>query len=159
MSPCLIGILTLALFAGQVQAEARAPGINLAQDAADFGVSDIEVRSVKSLDPTSINFEVSQAAGKGEKWPKEAILVALRVVGEGLKGASKTIEVRTPPECQETATIIVTGAGYLDDAIGGERWRLWLSKEAAGNWRVKRVLWAQLCNRSGQRFYSGEKCP
>jgi hypothetical protein len=50
--------------AGQVQADARPPGTSPAQDSADFGVSGIEVRSVKSLDITAINSEVSQAAYK-----------------------------------------------------------------------------------------------
>ena len=116
------------LLTGQTQVAARPPGSNPAQDLADFGVSGIEVRSVKSLDTTAINSEISQAAGKGEKWPQEAVLVALKMAGAGLKGSSKIIEVQTPPESQETATITVTESGYLDDAVGGERWRLWLSK-------------------------------
>jgi hypothetical protein len=153
------GILASLLLTGQTQVAARPPGTNPAQDLADFGVSGIEVRSVKSLDITAINSEISQAAGKGEKWPQEAVLVALKMVGAGLKGSSKTIEVRTPPESQETATITVTESGYLDDAVGGERWRLWLAKGTDGSWNIQRVLWAQLCQRPGGRYYSAEKCP
>ena len=37
-----------------------------AQDRKDFGVMDIEVQSVKTLDPKKLNAEVSKAAGKGE---------------------------------------------------------------------------------------------
>ena len=155
-----LGVILLAvLLTGQTRVEARPPWSLQPQDPADFGMSDIEVRSVKSLDTIDINSEVSQAAGKGEKWPQEAVLVALKIVGQGLKGSTKIIEVRTPPESQETATITVTESGYLDDSIGGERWRLWLSKGVDGTWSVKRVLWAQLCQRPGGRYYSAEKCP
>jgi hypothetical protein len=51
---------------------------------------------------------------------------------EPVKGSTKIIEVRTLPESQETATITVTESGYLDDAVGGERWRLWLAKGTNG---------------------------
>ena len=130
------------------------------QDHTDFGIiAGIEVQSVKSLDPSPLNKEISQAHRRGEAWPKEAILVALKFVGEGLKGNSKIIDARTPPETQETATITITESGYLDDAIRGERWRLWLIKKADGTWIINRALWAQLCDRPGRRFYSSERCP
>jgi hypothetical protein len=126
---------------------------------ADFGVSDIEVQSVKTLDAGKLDAEVNQAAGKGQTWARDAVLVALKFTGSGLKGNTKTIEVRTPPEQRDEATITVTESGYLDDAISGERWRLWLKKGADGAWTIKRALWAQLCDRPGRRFYSAEKCP
>ncbi len=125
----------------------------------DFGVSDIKVQSVKTLDPGKLNAEVSRAAGKGETWTKDAALVALKFAGSGLKGHTKIIEVRTPPEQRDAATITITESGYLDDAISGERWRLWLEKGANGTWTIQRALWAQLCDRPGRRFYSAEKCP
>jgi hypothetical protein len=76
-----------------------------------------------------------------------------------MKGHTKIIEVKTPPEQRDTATITVTGSGYLDDAISGERWRIWLKKGATSTWTIHRALWAQLCARPGRRFYSAEKCP
>jgi hypothetical protein len=131
-----------------------------AQDLAAFGILEgIEVQSVQTLDPNKLNAEISQAFSKGEIWPKESVLVALKFVGEGLKGNSKIIDARTPPETQETATITITESGYLDDAIRGERWRLWLVKKADGTWIINRALWAQLCDRPGRRFYSSERCP
>ena len=130
-----------------------------AQPIADFGVSDIEVQSVKTLGTDKLNAKVRKAAGKGEKWTRDAVLVALECVGAGLKGNTKVINVRTPPEQRDSATITVTESGYLDDAIGGERWRLWLVKGANGTWTVQRALWAQLCSRPGRRFYSAEACP
>ena len=129
------------------------------QELEDFGVSGIEVRSVKILDTGKLNAEASRAAGKGETWPQDAVLVALKFAGAGLKGHTKLIEVRTPAEQRDAATITVTESGYLDDAISGERWRLWLAKGADGVWTIQRALWAQLCSRPGQRFYSAEKCP
>ena len=129
-------------------------------DRADFGVSSgIEVQSIKSLDPSASNEKISQAYRKGEAWPKEMILVALKFVGAGLKGNTKNIEVSTPPETQDTATITITESGYLDDAVAGERWRLWMTKKVDGSWIIKRALWAQLCSRPGHRFYSVERCP
>lgn len=131
-----------------------------AQDLSAFGILEgIEVQSVQTLDPNKLNAEISQAFSKGEIWPKESVLVALKFVGEGLKGNSKIIDALTPPETQETATITITESGYLDDAIRGERWRLWLAKKADGTWIINRVLWAQLCDRPGRRFYSAERCP
>jgi hypothetical protein len=129
-------------------------------DHADFAApAGIEVQSVQTLDPNKLNAEISQAFSKGEIWPKESVLVALKFVGEGLKGNSKIIDARTPPETQETATITITESGYLDDAIRGERWRLWLVKKADGTWIINRALWALLCDRPGRRFYSAERCP
>ena len=135
------------------------PDKSSVRDREDFGLSDIEVRSVKTLDVNQLNTGISEAAGKGGTWTRDAVLVALKFVGAGLKGNTKIIDVRTPPESQDIATITVTESGYPDDAIGGERWRLWLSKSPKGAWTIQRALWAQLCQRPGRRFYSAEKCP
>ncbi len=134
------------------------PKISL-QDLRDFGVTGIRVLCVKALDTGKLNAEIQEAAVKGEAWTKEAVPVALRFAGAGLKGHTTTIEVRTPPEERRTATITITAAGYLDDAVGGERWRLWLAQGSDGVWTIKRALWAQLCQRAGRRFYSAEPCP
>ena len=131
-----------------------------AQERADFGVTaGVETHSVKNLDPNEVNVEIRQAFSNGEIWPKEAAFVALKFVGAGLKGNTKIIEVRTSPETQETATVTITESGYLDDAVAGERWRLWLTKKADETWNINTVLWAQLCSRPGRRFYSAGRCP
>jgi len=137
----------------------KASSPSSAPEIGDFGVAGLEVRSVKALDTGQLNAEVSRAADKGETWTQDAIMVALKFVGSGLKGHTKIIEVRTPPEQRDRATITVTESGYLDDAVSGERWKLWLEKSAAGAWTIKRALWARLCDRPGRRFYSAEKCP
>lgn len=131
---------------------------SMAQVIADFGVTDIEVRSVKTLDVATANAGIREAVRKGEHWPREALTVALQLVGPGLKGHAKVIEVRTPPEQRDSATITVTESGYPDDAVGGERWRLWLVK-GTDAWTIQRGLWAQLCSRPGRRFYTAEPCP
>lgn len=105
------------------KAEKSPPQSSSSLDYQDFGVSGIEVRSVKSLDTGKLNVEISQAAAKGEAWTKEAVLVALKVTGTDLQGHTKIMEVKTPPEQRDTATITVTASGYPDDAVGGERWR------------------------------------
>jgi len=65
------------------------------------------------------NQEIAIASKGGEAWPQQAVLVALKLTGEGLRGHTKIIEVQTPPEQRDAATITVTESGYLDDAIGG----------------------------------------
>jgi hypothetical protein len=135
------------------------PQASPAQVVADFGVSGIEVQSVKTLDTDKLNAEVRKAASQGENWAKDAVLVSLRFVGAGMKGHTKIIDVRTPSEQRDTATITVTESGYMDDAVSGERWRLWLVKDSDGAWTIQKALWAQLCARPGRRFYSAEKCP
>jgi hypothetical protein len=141
------------------KAKKVSPQTSPAQAIADFGVPGIEVQSVKTLDTNKLNTEVRKAISKGENWTKDAVLVTLKFAGSGLKGHTKIIEIRTPPEQRDAATITVSESGYLDDAISGERWRLWLKKDANGTWTIERALWAQLCDRPGRRFYSAEKCP
>jgi hypothetical protein len=154
-----IGLIALAMIMAVTSAGVKTVHCQEAARAKDFGVTGIEVQSVKTLDTKKLNAEVRKAAGKGETWTREPVLVVLKFVGAGLKGNRKIIDVSTPPENQESATITVTESGYLDDAIGGERWRLWLQKSPEGIWTIQRALWAQLCNRPGHRFYSAERCP
>jgi ecotin len=137
----------------------KADRTNTARDLTDFGISDIAVQSVQTVDPAGFNTEISKAFFKGESWPRDAILVALKFVGEGFRGNTKIIDARTAPESRETATITVTESGYPDDAVGGERWRMWLTKKANGVWIIDRVLRARLCDRPGRRFYSAGQCP
>ena len=132
---------------------------SLARNIEDFNVADVEVRSVKSLNVEKLNQKIREARQKGNTWPNQAVLVALKCTSEGLKGNTKTIDVRTPPEQRNEAVVTVTESGYLDDAISGERWKVWLAKEPKGTWTVKRVLWAQLCDRPTHRYYSAEPCP
>ena len=134
------------------------PQKGAAKEISDFGVSDIEVQSVKTLDHDKLNAEVRTSASKGENWTKDAVLVAFKVAGSGLKGHTKIIEVRTPPEQRDNATITITESGHLDDAVSGERWKVWLQKGTDGTWIIKQALWAQLWSRPGKRFYSAEKC-
>ena len=132
---------------------------SLARNLEDFNVADVEVRSVKSLNVEQLNQKIREARQKGHTWPNQAVLVALKCTSEDLKGHTKNIEVRTPPEQRNEAVITITESGYLDDAISGERWKVWLTKEPKGTWTVKRVLWAQLCDRPTHRYYSAEACP
>jgi ecotin len=143
---------------GKVPAS-NADRTSTARDLADFGVSDMPVQSVQNIDPARFNGEIGRAFVKGESWPRDAILVALKFVGEGFRGNTKIIEAHTKPETGETATITVTESGFPDDAVGGERWRLWLTKKADGVWKIDRVLRASLCDRPGRRFYSTGRCP
>jgi hypothetical protein len=132
---------------------------DMAAAIKDFGVTELEVRSVQALDHQQFNGQVQAAAARGEAWPQEAILVALQVVGAQIRGHTKIVEVRTPPENQSTAEITITERGYPDDAVAGARWRLWLTREATGIWRLQRVLWANLCSRPGRQFYAATPCP
>jgi|GEM_PF-6953763 len=131
----------------------------MAEAIKAFGVTDLEVQSVQALDHQKFNSRIEEAAARGEKWPQEAILVALQFVGAQIRGHTKIVAVRTPPESQSTAEITVTETGYPDDAVAGSRWRLWLTRELTGIWKLQRVLWAQLCSRPGRQFYSASPCP
>ncbi|MEJ2093094.1 MAG: hypothetical protein P8X65_12965 [Syntrophobacterales bacterium] len=106
-----------------------------------------------------LNQEIAAAKQSGKAWPQQAVLVALKCSTEGLKGRAKVIEVHTPPEQRQEAVVTVTESGYLDDAISGERWRLWLAQDPEGIWTVKRALWAQLCQRPTHKYYSAAACP
>ena len=145
----------------ELVAAAAEPSANpsKAKDIKDFGVKDVEVRSVQSLKVDKLNQEIAAARQGGQAWPQQAVLVALKCSTEGLKGHTKLIEVRTPPEQRNEAVVTITESGYLDDAIGGERWRLWLAQDPEGTWTVKRALWAQLCQRPSHKYYAAEACP
>ena len=141
------------------EAPESSPASYASEDIKAFGVVGISVKSVKPLDVEKTNQEIASAAQKEEAWTKQAVLIALRFTGEDIKGHTKDIEVRTPPEQHNMATVTVTESGYPDDAVGGERWRLWLEKGPAGAWTITKALWARLCSRPGQQFYSAERCP
>lgn len=155
---CRLGGLLVALVA-LAAVPIDLAGEDMAQAIADFGVTDLPVRSVRTLATTACHAQVRQAMAQGETWPRQAIFVALRCIGADLRGHTTVIEIKTPPESQETAVVTVTATGFLDDAVAGERWRLWLAKKPDGAWTVTRVLWANLCSRLGQRFYAAEPCP
>lgn len=82
------------------------------------------------------NGEVEEAAARGERWPRLAILVALAFVGEDIQCRLRTIEVRSQPEDFAAADITITDDGYLDDSVRGCRWVLRLERTADGPWRL-----------------------
>ena len=61
-----------------------------------FGVSDIAVRSVKTLETGSFKAKVRKAARTRKTWSKDAVLVALNFPGSEVQGSKKIIKVRTP---------------------------------------------------------------
>ena len=124
-----------------------------------FGAEDVTVRSVEVLDVGAFNTRTERAAKEGESWTREAILVALKFSGEGLRGNFKRIEANTLPERFDSAVITITESGYLDDSVAGVRYRLWLGQELAGTWKLKEALRANLCSRPDATFYSAEPCP
>ncbi len=141
------------------KAKKVSPQTSPAQAIADFGVPGIEVQSVKTLDTNKLNTKVRKAISKGENWTKDAVLVALKFAGSGLKGHTKIIEIRTPPEQRDAATITVSESGYLDDAISGERWRLWLKRTPTAPGPSSGRFGPSCATAPGRRFYSAEKCP
>lgn len=151
-----LGLLVVLLWA--CLAGPASPAGDNSRNIKDFG-GDVPVQSVQALAVDDFNAQVQQAVGHGEAWVKEPVLVALRFVGAEIRGHTKIIELRTPPENQDSATVTVTEAGYPDDAVAGARWRLWLAKDTQGIWTLQKALWAQLCSRPGQRFYSAGPCP
>lgn len=154
-----LGGLLIAVFCAWLLSPASPAGAAATSDIQDFGVSDIQVKSVQTLAVADFNSRLQQAAANREVWTREAVLVALRFVGPELRGHTKIVDIKTPPENRHSATVTVTETGYPDDAVAGARWRLWLARDAAGSWIINRALWAQLCARPGQTFYSATPCP
>ena len=129
-----------------------------------FGSTAYEVRSVQQLDITALNDRIEAAAARQESWTTEAILVALHFAGPGLQSMQKSVVVDCSGERYEsddpgTVVVTITESGVLDDAIGGERYRFWLTCDCEGTWRISAALWAQLCRRMHQIYYSAESCP
>ena len=97
-----------------------------------------------------------EAAKKGEAWPQNPLLVALKFVGEDGECSCRTIVIRRP-EGRDTATVAITDEGLWDDSIRGEKYKLRLARTPSGTWKITEALKAWACRR-GHADFSTEPC-
>jgi hypothetical protein len=97
-----------------------------------------------------------EAAKKGEPWPHNPLLVALKFVGEDAECSSRTIVIRRP-EGGGPATVEVTDDGLWDDSIRSYKFKLRLVRGTGGTWQITEALRAWSCWR-GHTDYSTELC-
>jgi len=100
--------------------------------------------------------QAEEAAKKGEPWPHNPLLVALKFVGEDAECNSRTIVIHKL-EGRGSATVEVTDEGCWDDSIRGEKFKLRLVSGTGGVWKITEALKAWACWR-GHTNYSTEPC-
>jgi len=97
-----------------------------------------------------------EAAEKGESWPQNPLLVALKFVGEDAECNSRTIVIRRL-EGRDAAPVEVTDDGCWDDSIRSDKFKLRLTRGSDGTWQITEALKAWSCWR-GHTDYSAEPC-
>ena len=97
-----------------------------------------------------------EAAKKGETWPHNPLLVALKFVGEDAECSSRTIVIRRL-EGRGAAAVEVTDDGCWDDSIRSDKFKLQLARGSDGTWQITEALKAWSCWR-GHTDYSTEPC-
>lgn len=88
------------------------------------------------LDPAAVNHEVEQAWKVGLEWPRRALDVALRAVGEIDAWKTEISLVREGAEGPSATTFVLTRVGLADDSVGGIRDEIDLAFQLDGSWRV-----------------------
>ncbi len=112
----------------------------------------------EKLNTSSFNKKVKKIAKKRGVWTNYAILVALKYVGESIECKDRIIEIHSNPEPFDTAEIIITDQGIMDDSIKGYKHKLQLKKHTDSVWMIENALRAWNCWR-GHKEFSTELCP
>ena len=140
-------------------------GLDLAAPFAFAIGTDTNVESAEELGTAAFNDSLGAARVRGEPWTRSALGIALRFADPAAIGARQSVRVETsPPEWEpgralHWVRVTVEEGGWLDDAVAGQRTVLWLVPDADGELVVERALWARLCRRPLQRFYTSGMCP
>jgi len=127
--------------------------------------TDINIKSVDSLDATALNDSLRAARDRGASWTEDPLRTALGLFGRDLTGARRTVTaVYSPTEWEpgrpfNWIRVIVEDGGWLDDSVTGQRLALWFVPDEEGRLVVHRALRAQLCSRPCWRYYSADPCP
>lgn len=127
--------------------------------------TDINIRSVKEIAIEPANAVLLEAQERNEEWTNSLVQIALRLSGATLSGTRQSVSVKIePPEWEkgrkfDWARITISDEGWLDDSVSGERYMVWLATDSDGRLKVRRILWAHLCDRPHWKFYSSEPCP
>jgi len=113
----------------------------------NFGVTDVEVKSVAEIRVTEIN-EIIQNENLNNPFQ-----IGLRIANDDVY-YRKSIEVEgNSVENLNKLSMVIKERGYLDDSTAGARWKIWMEK-SGNSWRVTRILYAQLCARIGSSHYA-----
>ena len=137
-------------------------------DIRAFGVeTGINVHSVESLNADEFNTLLLTSHQDGAIWANDPLWVGLQFlqyIGQPITGPSQTVSVSLPDEWEpgqpfEFARIIIEDKGWVDDAIAGERYALWITPGTEGEFVISRALRSNICSRPFQEFYSIQNCP
>ncbi|MEB3229506.1 MAG: hypothetical protein VKJ64_00740 [Leptolyngbyaceae bacterium] len=137
-------------------------------DIRAFGsTTDSEVYSVEPLDPTEYNALLLSSYQNQAIWANDPLWVGLQLLqflGQPITGAEQRVSVSVPGEWEpgmtfEFARVIIDDKGWLDDAIAGERYVIWIVPGDSGEFKIQRALRANFCRRPLQEFYSSQNCP
>ncbi|MEM9218814.1 MAG: hypothetical protein AAGD25_31300 [Cyanobacteria bacterium P01_F01_bin.150] len=137
-------------------------------DIRAFGVeTNINVHSVESLNADEFNALLLSSHQSGATWANDPLWVGLQFlqyIGHPVTGQNQTVSVFIPGEWEagqsfDYARVIIEDKGWLDDAIEGERYAMWITPGAEGEFIISRALRANICSRPFQEFYSIQNCP
>lgn len=137
-------------------------------DIRAFGVeTDINVHSVEALDVVDFNALLLSSHQNNAIWANDPLWVGLQFlqyIGHPITGRTQNVSVSIPDEWEpgqtfEFARIVIEDKGWLDDAIAGERYALWVVPGDEGEFIIERALRSNICSRPFQEFYSIQNCP
>lgn len=104
-----------------------------------------------SLDPQAFNKRVS--AARGNPWTEHPVSVALMFIRDSTGGTDRwlsysglRVELISPAERFNQATLTITQSGYMDDAIAGERFQFDMEREGE-LWKIRRASKKWSCYR------------
>ncbi|MGK7889793.1 MAG: hypothetical protein AB4042_10695 [Leptolyngbyaceae cyanobacterium] len=129
--------------------------------------TDTDVYSVETLDLTDYNALLLSSYQNQAIWVNDPLWVGLQLLqflGQPITGSEQQVSVSIPGEWEpgrafEFARVIIEDKGWLDDAIAGERYVIWIVPGDSGEFKVQRALRANFCSRPPQEFYSIQDCP
>ena len=144
----------------------RGTGIGLAVACLTVSLLSVGLSSQPAPDETPECYErmataefskqEEEAVKRGEPWPHNPLLVALKFVGEDAGCSCRTIVI-CRPEGGGPATVEVTDEGLRDDSVRSHKFKLRLVRGASGAWQITEALRAWACWR-GHTEYSTEPC-
>ena len=137
-------------------------------DTFAFAINaEVEVESVETLDPSNFNDLLLTAYQSQAVWANDPLWVGLQFLqflSLPMTGANQQVSVFIPGEWEpgmefDYARVVIEDKGWLDDAVAGERYVLWIVLGNEGEFRIQRALRANICRRPDQEFYSAQACP
>ena len=136
------------------------------KDAFSIGTEYL-VKDVRSFNINQYNNYLNLARHNGQQWVNHPISAAVQLTkaslnGEYLGGRHQEIETVMSDfegSMLDSIKVEVANTGLADDSVFGERYVIWFSTDENNQLVVSKILWAMLCSRPGQKFYSANSCP